>query len=158
MTRGKAEVGDAVEVAGRLGPGDLALVDPPYSAVQYSRFYHVLETIARRERVSVEGVGRYPPLDDRPSSAFSLITGSTNALASLLENLASAGARVLLTFPAGGSSNGLSGAHIVEVARRWFDVEVKTVLGRFSTLGGNNAVRASRTHATELILTMAPLA
>jgi adenine-specific DNA methylase len=154
--RGSAKVADAVAVARSLKPTDLAIVDPPYSAVQYSRFYHVLETIARVENVDVSGVGRYPPYEARPRSAFSLKTESEGALKKLLGALANTGCRVLLTFPAGASSNGLSGAAIIRVARTWYDVETRTVLGRFSTLGGNNMVRASRTHSAEMILSMVP--
>jgi len=156
IRRGRTRVADAVTVAGSLKATDLALIDPPYSDVQYSRFYHVLETIARQERSPVAGVGRYPPAESRPQSAFSLKTASQNALEELLGALAAAGCRVLLTFPAGTSSNGLSGAAILRLAERWYDVDSKTVLGRFSTLGGNNTLRASRAHSAELILSMAP--
>ncbi|HST38086.1 MAG TPA: DNA adenine methylase [Conexibacter sp.] len=154
--RGKAGVADAVEQARRLKPSDLVIVDPPYSAVQYSRFYHVLETVARAVPVDVSGVGRYPPREDRPSSRFSLRTQSEPAISELLDNLAATGCDVLLTFPAGESSNGLSGTEIVRIASRKFDVSTKTVLGRFSTMGGNNAVRASRHPSVELILSLSP--
>lgn len=154
--RGSAKVGDAVEVARRLTSNDLVVVDPPYSAVQYSRFYHVLETIARDESVDVSGVGRYPPYAERPRSAFSLKTESEHALQTLLGALADTGCRVLLTFPAGTSSNGLSGGAIIRIAKAWYDVDAKTVLGRFSTLGGNNMIRASRASSAEMILSLVP--
>lgn len=44
--RGKTFVADANCFAENLKPTDIVFIDPPYSAVQYSRFYHVLETIA----------------------------------------------------------------------------------------------------------------
>ena len=50
--KGMARTGDAVEEAKGLRESDLAIVDPPYSAAQYSRFYHVLETIARNANFS----------------------------------------------------------------------------------------------------------
>ena len=63
-------------------------IDPPYSSVQYSRFYHVLETMAKGEKeLVVDGVGRYPPLADRPQSHFSNTGQARNALESLIEKL-----------------------------------------------------------------------
>src|SRR5579884_2070448 len=44
---GRAKVEDANKAAKELEEGDLVFIDPPYSGVHYSRFYHVLETIAR---------------------------------------------------------------------------------------------------------------
>jgi hypothetical protein len=154
--RGEAAVADALVQARQLGPGDLAIVDPPYSAVQYSRFYHVLEAVADGRDVEVEGVGRYPPRESRPSSRFSLRMESEAALIELLDSLAEASCRVLLTFPAGSTSNGLSGARLTALAKERFDVSVKTILGRFSTMGGNNESRASRHASAELILTLRP--
>ncbi len=153
---GEAGVADALAQANQLSSGDLVIVDPPYSAVQYSRFYHVLETIANGRSVDVSGTGRYPPVVERPVSDFSLKSRSEHAVVALLDALAAADCRVLLTFPAGESSNGLSGARVAELAKKRFRVTSRTVLGRFSTLGGNNTVRASRRVSAELILRMAP--
>jgi adenine-specific DNA-methyltransferase len=154
--RGRAIVGDAVQAAKGLRSTDLVIIDPPYSDVQYSRFYHVLETIARGEHAGVSGVGRYPPWEERPRSAFSVKTESAAAVEELLDILTEIGCRAIITFPAGAASNGVSGSDIFEMAARSFDVEAKTVLGRFSTLGGNNTKRASRAHSAELILSLAP--
>lgn len=154
--RGRAMVGDALVKAKRLTKNDLVIVDPPYSAVQYSRFYHVLETVAQQRDAPVAGVGRYPPPSARPSSDFSLRTQSQKALTELLDALAAVECRVLLTFPAGESSNGLSGGRVVELARERFKLTTRTVLGRFSTLGGNNTVRASRHSSAEMILALTP--
>ncbi len=153
---GRSRVGDALVEARRLKPTDLAIVDPPYSAVQYSRFYHVLETVARTRTSEVSGVGRYPPRAERPSSRFSLRTESLSAVTELLDALAASQCRALVTFPTGVSSNGLSGTRLVELARERFRVSTRTVLGRFSTLGGNNSVRASRHPSAELILSLSP--
>ena len=57
---GQVVCGDAQTfVEEQLQDGDLVFIDPPYSGVQYSRFYHVLETVAKRTRVTVSGKGRY---------------------------------------------------------------------------------------------------
>ena len=152
---GDAVVGEAISVAPTLSSSDLAIVDPPYSGVQYSRFYHVLETIASGVEESVTGKGRYPPLTARPQSAFSNRSQSRGALVNLLENLSQAQATVIFTFPAGESSNGLSGDIVTEIAERLFDVQPRQVFSsRFSTLGGNNSNRAARLKSEELVLVL----
>jgi adenine-specific DNA-methyltransferase len=154
--KGEALVADAVEFAANLGPSDLAIVDPPYSGVQYSRFYHVLETIARRHCGPVSGAGRYPSIAERPQSDFSRKRQSKTALEKLLTVLSKARATVIFTFPSGECSNGLSGKIVTGLAQAWFDVEEWLVGGQFSTLGGNNNCRVSRKPSSELLLVMQP--
>jgi adenine-specific DNA-methyltransferase len=153
---GDARVADAVKLAHELRETDLVFVDPPYSSVQYSRFYHVLEMIACGESQIVEGVGRYPPLTARPQSKFSLKSESESALRTLLEAISGSRARVVVTFPAGKASNGLSGRQVAEIAAEFFHIVRATVTGRFSTLGGNRVTRAARQESQELILTLSP--
>jgi hypothetical protein len=124
--------------------------------VHYSRFYHVLETIARGQCGPVEGVGRYPPRQERPQSLFSLQTRAEDALSLLMERLAARSATVILTFPAGKSSNGLSGRRVREIARRHFGIDEQTVNGRFSTLGGNGRHRPARQQSEEMVLLLVP--
>jgi adenine-specific DNA-methyltransferase len=50
--------------------------DPPYSKLQYSRYYHVLNVLIAYDYPSVSGKGRYPPLDHRFSSRFEFNAGS----------------------------------------------------------------------------------
>lgn len=40
---------------------DIAFIDPPYNSRQYSRFYHVLETIVKWEKPTLHGVAMKPP-------------------------------------------------------------------------------------------------
>jgi len=157
QVRGDAVVADATEMAETLGPGDVAVVDPPYSAVQCSRFYHVLETVARGQCGTVTGAGRYPPLSERPQSEFSRKTRSKLALNNLLGALSRRGTTVILTFPAGECSNGLSGEIVTAIANEWFRVEEHGVEGQFSTLGGNNSHRPSRKPSRELMLLLRPV-
>ncbi len=159
--KGHTEIGDALDVMETLRPTDLVIIDPPYSDVQYSRFYHVLEAIARSDgegtTVAVTGVGRYPPFEERPRSDFSLKSRSREAMEDLLDALADAKCRAIITFPNASCSNGLSGAQIARLARKQFLVRTKTVNGKFSTLGGNGTTRAARTSSAELIISLAPL-
>ena len=149
---GDAIVEDAIKFAGELEPNDLVIVDPPYSGVQYSRFYHVLETIAQGYRGIVNGAGRYPPISERPQSDFSKKSQSKLALERLLTVLAKVGVTVIFTFPSGKCSNGLSGEIVINLAKAWFNVEEQLISGQFSTLGGNNNHRASRKPSNELLL------
>ena len=154
LRRGETKTGDANEIAGDVTKEDLVFVDPPYSNVQYSRFYHVLETIARGDCGVVAGVGRYPPSTERPSSDYSRVTDSATAMENLLEILAASGAAVVVTFPEHQCSNGLSGLRIEKIARQHFHVVKSKVTSRFSTLGGNTRNRDARSVRSELILVM----
>ena len=149
---GETQVMDANEITHRLNVNDLVFLDPPYSGVQYSRFYHVLETIARGQIGEVSGIGRYPNLDERPQSKYSNSGQSAKALEDLMEAIAKTGAKVILTFPKGKCSNGLSGAKVKKICKKYFTVENddEHVRGYFSTLGGNNKEK-NRPHKKESV-------
>lgn len=157
VKKGRAYCMSANELAETARPGDLVFLDPPYSGVHYSRFYHVLESIARGEVGVVSGTGRYPELTERPTSDFSKLTTSRQAFDDLLATLARKNANVIITFPAGKASNGLSGDDVRLVAATHFEIEEVKVSSRFSTLGGNLKNRAARQQSEELILTLSPI-
>lgn len=104
----RAERSDVLEFVARL-PVSVGCVyaDPPYTREHYSRFYHVLETIA--SGVSEPGIARttrgdgsapskglYP--DDRYQSPFSIISQAPNALASLSSHVAAAGVPLVVSY------------------------------------------------------------
>lgn len=155
---GKAFTADAERALAWLRPSsdDVVFIDPPYSAVQYSRFYHVFETIARGDCGEVSGRGRYPDAGRRPRSLYSLKTGAPSALDSLLEKLQKASCRVILTYPAHLCSNGLSGESVVAMAASHYEVEQLDVASTFSTLGGSKGNRGARQSAKELVIVMRP--
>jgi adenine-specific DNA methylase len=152
--KGRALCMNASELAEMARPGDLAFVDPPYSGVHYSRFYHVLESVARGYPGEVSGAGRYPDKSDRPSSDFSKLSTSSRAFDELLAILARQGASVIVTFPAARTSNGLSGDDVKALAAAHFRIDEVKVSSRFSTLGGDLKHRAARQQAEEMILTL----
>lgn len=160
--KGFAKVANANVVADQLEKGDLVFIDPPYSGVHYSRFYHVLETIAQGKCGNVSGVGRYPDSKLRPRSKYSMKSESQNALDELLKKIASKKAKAILTYPDHECSNGLSGKIVREAAEKYFSVEKKSVKSNFSSLGGrsngdkNTAGRDARRNANELILLLKP--
>jgi len=162
QTVGKASVGDANKVVQGLKKGDLVFIDPPYSGVHYSRFYHVLETIARGKCGPVSGVGRYPKSSERPRSSYSVKSKSVDAFKELLKIISNKNASAIVTFPAHECSNGLSGDEAKKLAKIFFSVRTQTVESRFSTLGGTMGKdgggygRTARQHAKELILSLTP--
>lgn len=156
IVKGKCYIMDANLAALKVQGGDLVFLDPPYSGVHYSRFYHVLETVARGKTGTVLGNGRYPPQAERPRSDYSLKTRSRVALDDLLSKLSSRGASVLITFPSGAASNGLSGEEVTELSLKHFQMLKTKVASRFSTLGGDSKHRAARQDSVELILHLTP--
>jgi adenine-specific DNA-methyltransferase len=160
---GRATIVDANLLAKKLRKSDLVFIDPPYSGVHYSRFYHVLESIARGRSGKVTGAGRYPEERYRPRSRYSLQSEAKGALDNLLKTIAGRGSKIILTFPNHKCSNGLSGKMVCKVARAHFVVNRKTVASRFSTLGGTSdnrrdeGGRAARHYASELVLTLTPI-
>ena len=160
--RGGADVCDANHAAEQLRKGDLAFIDPPYSDVHYSRFYHVLETIANGQCGEVTGVGRYPAPELRPRSKYSVLSESEEAFEDLLETVARRGARAIVSSPDHDCSNGLGGDLVREIATDHFRVRARKVQSKFSTLGGSGENgegergRVSRHHANELMLVLDP--
>lgn len=152
-TAGIAEQGDYSKGITMLEAGDLVFADPPYSDVHYSRFYHVLETLAKGVPVSVSGVGRYPPLAERPPSSFSRKGESHSAARALVELCASQELGLVLTFPSLQASNGLSASDFVSYGKKMFSsIEVLEVNSIFSTLGGGDANRGGRKACKESIV------
>jgi adenine-specific DNA-methyltransferase len=156
QTIGQVRVADAQVALEDVGPGDLVFCDPPYSDVQYSRFYHVLEGIASGGWESVSGSGRSPSIAQRASSDFSLKRVAVKAMGALLDSLRERQCRVVVTFPAADASNGLSARKIVEMAEPRWTVEELYVDSRHSTLGGSGTGRGGRRNLQEAVLMMAP--
>lgn len=160
QVKGMARVGDANIVAPLLKSGDLVFIDPPYSAVQYSRFYHVLEAIAVGGTSPVFGVGRYPPLAERPSSKYSQKRTSLPAIQDLLVTLSKRGVSAIVTFPNHECSNGIDASLIKDIASELFRIRTQSVSSVFSTLGGpsskKHGSRLARLSADEMILCLEP--
>ena len=160
MSKGKALIADANAITDQINQTDVVFIDPPYSGVHYSRFYHVFETIARGYCGEVAGAGRYPVPEMRPKSKYSLSGQSDIALDSLLSAISLKGATVILTFPKHKCSNGLSGRKVKNIAKKYFKIDESSVKSSFSTLGGagiKNNGRKARKRANELILILKPI-
>ncbi|RZI39846.1 hypothetical protein EGT07_26715 [Herbaspirillum sp. HC18] len=156
LVTGAANVADAVDATELLQETDIVFIDPPYSEVQYSRFYHVLESIAIGRVGEVSGTGRYPPLVHRPQSRFCRVSQSIEEFDRLMLSVAAFGAEAIVTFPADQASNGLSGEVVEAISDQYFRIERRKISSSFSTLGGNTRSRAARKQATELLLHLTP--
>jgi adenine-specific DNA methylase len=80
---------------------DLYYLDPPYTAQQYSRFYHVLETICTYEypQLFENGAlttGLYP--SDRYKSAFSSKRRAPSAFKTIISAATASGAAVMISY------------------------------------------------------------
>lgn len=153
--QGKTKVGSWENLLDQLAAGDVVFCDPPYSDVQYSRFYHVLETLSRGKAIKVFGSGRNPPFSDRPASEFSRISEAKDEAEWLLLFAAERGLRLVITFPVSRQSNGLSAYTFSRKARKYFaKVDDEEVASIFSSLGGNgtNGHRPAREERVERII------
>lgn len=129
---------------------DLGVIyaDPPYTDDQYSRFYHVLETLCLYDYPKVTGIGLYRP--NRFQTSFSLKAKAAAALSSLIENSAKTGADLILSYP----TNGLAikaGANVRALLKRHFRrVEIcRSMPHDHSTFGASKG--SAKALATELI-------
>ncbi len=109
--------------------------DPPYSRAQYSRYYHVLETLVRYDYPDSNGTGRYR--SGRFQTPFSNAGTVLDAFCSLLGHARSVGAAMVISYP----SNGLlfrAGFDLKRIMERYFrSIKTITVERAHSTLGGS---------------------
>jgi adenine-specific DNA-methyltransferase len=120
----------------------IVFADPPYSRAQYSRYYHVLDTLIKYDYPSSQGIGRYPL--GRFATPFSHASSVQSALDTLIADCRKFGATLLLSYP----DNGLlfeTGVSIDSLLRRHYknvDV-VSTSTQSHSSFGGPKAAPRS---------------
>jgi adenine-specific DNA-methyltransferase len=122
--------------------------DPPYTDDQYSRFYHILETLCLYDYPTVSGAGLYRP--GRFHTPFSLKSEAAKALMILIQSCARAGADLILSYPTDGLAT-KAGADVRAMLRQHFKrVEVCHSLSHtHSTFGASKGSAQAR--RTELI-------
>lgn len=114
--------------------------DPPYTDDQYSRFYHVLETLVLFDCPVVKGMGQYR--GDRFQTPFSVKSTVEDAFERLVSSIATLNADLVLSYP----SNGLlyeAGHDPVDIMRRSYKTVslVASVLHTHSTFGASKGVQ-----------------
>lgn len=112
----------------------LVYIDPPYTGEQYSRFYHVLETICKYDNPELEFKGLYRT--DRFTSPFSLRTKAFDEFEKLFSILASKGKKIVLSY----STKGLIKEYEMEyLLKKYYKYcEVKRKSYNHSTQGKGN--------------------
>lgn len=74
---------DSNELAKRV-VADIAFIDPPYNSRQYSRFYHVLETITKWDKPKLAGIAMKPPEENMSDYCR---TSAPRVFAEMIESL-----------------------------------------------------------------------
>lgn len=90
-------------------PIDIAFLDPPYNSRQYSRFYHLLETLSTNDKPKLYGVALKPK--PKNLSAYCKVEAK-EALKDLVQNLAKISKFIVLTYNNTYSANARSNARI----------------------------------------------
>jgi adenine-specific DNA-methyltransferase len=109
--------------------------DPPYSRAQYSRYYHLLETLILYDYPRVEGMGLYR--QGRFETAWSRLNGVEEAADGFVRAVADSGAPLYLSYPSRGLLHD-AGSSFRDVLSRYYS-DVATVLREpvsHSTMGG----------------------
>ncbi|WP_210434133.1 DNA adenine methylase [Sphingopyxis granuli] len=122
--------------------------DPPYTNDQYSRYYHLLDTLVLYDYPTMTGKGLYRP--DRFSTNFSLKAKAATAMDSLVQSSAQLGSDIVLSYP----SNGLvysAGIDPLEILKRHYGtVEVCHSIGHdHSTFGASKG--SAKSSVVEMI-------
>ena len=112
----------------------LVYIDPPYTGEQYSRFYHVLETICKYDNPKLEHKGLYRT--DRFISPFSLRTKVFDEFDKLLSLLSNKNKIVIISY----STKGLMKEYELEfLIKKYFkNCEIKRTKYNHSTQGKGN--------------------
>lgn len=122
--------------------------DPPYTDDQYSRYYHVLETLVMYDYPQIAGEGRYRP--DRFVTAFSQKRKVGEAFERLVGDVAAIGADLIVSYPANGLLHETSDNPRTFLNRHYRRVEVAdTFRHQHSTFGASNGVASAA--VTEVI-------
>lgn len=99
--RNRAYQMDALELLSSLkeqkARPSVVYADPPYSSDQYSRYYHLYETVFMYDYPKTTGKARYR--DGRMTSTFSLATKAEASLRKLIDQCANLKSALILSYP-----------------------------------------------------------
>jgi adenine-specific DNA-methyltransferase len=122
--------------------------DPPYTNDQYSRYYHLYETLILYDYPEISGRGRYRP--DRAVSSFSLATAIESTVDKLIKSTAAVGADIVISYPTNGlMKNSFETLPSMLRASYGRSPEVIALSHLHSTMGGSKG--ASTQEVTEVI-------
>ncbi len=146
-SRNSVYVGDALDLisAGELRDIGTVYADPPYTKDQYSRYYHVYETLYRYDYPDSRGAGR--SRSDRFTTGFSLKSAVVASFHDLCRNVARMRVPLVISYPSSGLL-GDAGVDVADIARQYFgNVETRSYDANHSTMGASTG--NSKKSATE---------
>lgn len=146
-TKNQAFVGDALNLvcSDQLQDVGVFYADPPYTKDQYSRYYHVYETLYRYDFPASTGAGRYR--SNRFVTSFSLKRSIVESFHRLFVSVAERQVPLVLSYPNQGLLTD-AGEDVWQLAREYFsDIEVITIAAQHSTMGASKGT--SRKLVTE---------
>lgn len=112
----------------------LVYIDPPYTGEQYSRFYHVLETICKYDNPKLEFKGLYRT--DRFTSQLSLRTKAFDEFDKLFSTLAKMDKKIILSYSTKGIIKDYEMEHLL---KKYYNFcETKRIKYNHSTQGKGN--------------------
>ena len=132
---------DALVLATDLSRYNVGAVyaDPPYTRDQYSRFYHVYETLYRYDYPDSKGSGRYR--SDRFVTPFSHVTRARRSFEHLFSLIADARIPLVLSYPANGLLE-TRDSSVLDLLQGSFSSVTNTPIDHdHSTLGASNGHR-----------------
>jgi adenine-specific DNA-methyltransferase len=141
----EAFVCDAIELvdSDRLSSVGAFYADPPYTKDQYSRYYHVYETLYRYDFPDSKGAGRIR--SDRFSTKFCLKSSVVAAFHDLCRGVASRRAPLVISYPDQGLLDN-AGWTLQDIASSYFyDVRKRSIDALHSTMGASKGSPQIRT-------------
>jgi adenine-specific DNA-methyltransferase len=117
----------------------IVYADPPYTADQYSRYYHIYETLLLYDYPSSLGEGRYRP--DRFRSDFSLKTEVSDSIDNLIKICSKLGSNLIMSYPANGLLNNANVKILSKMKKYYSNAEIAySIDHQHSSLGASKGV------------------
>ncbi len=134
---------DAELLVGRLNRRNslpsVIYADPPYTADQYSRYYHLYETLLQYDYPASSGIGRYRP--DRFTSRFSLKTTVASAFENLISNAARLGCELIISYPENGLFENTKENILTQLSKYFSRCEIAhEIQHKHSTMGNSKGM------------------
>lgn len=151
--RNRVTSSDALEllISNELADASVLYADPPYTRDQYSRFYHVYETLYRYDFPNARGQGRNR--SDGFITDFSQVSGVDAAFRSMFRSARRLNIPLVVSYP----ENGLltsKGSGVGEIAQEFFSrVQVHTIPASHSTLGASKGSQRKTASEQLFVLT-----
>lgn len=140
-------VSDALDLvqSGHVDHIGVVYADPPYTKDQYSRYYHLYETLYRYDYPDASGAGR--ARSDRFSTGFSLKSSVRASFHDLCRHVARMKVPLVVSYPTGGLLE-QAGVTFPVIAQQYFrTIDSIALEARHSTMGASSG--SSKKNATE---------